>query len=908
MENELYLTDLIDAAVLQRFQDAFSRMTGIASLTTDADGVAVTQGSKFSEFCMKYTRTSNVGCMRCEKCDKFGAEMASEQGKSTTYFCHAGLIDFAAPIIADGKQVGCFIGGQVLTEAPVEADVRRVAAEIGVDPDAYWEAAQKVNILEKETIDRAAEFLYTVANIFSDIAYNKYLYYQANQAIEKAANMKSDFLANMSHEIRTPMNAVIGMAEMALREDLPPAARDYINQIKASGKSLLAIINDILDFSKIESGKMDINVVPYEPMSLINDVSSIIMTRLQDKDVELILDITPTIPNQLLGDPVRINQVLINLANNATKFTHHGQVAIIMKYAILSEDEIQLQFSVEDTGIGIKEQDLSRLFQSFQQLDSKRNRNIEGTGLGLAISKQLMTLMQGDIHVESTYEKGSIFSFSLPQKIIDSSPAISVRTPDSILAVGFLLNPYLRNQLKKDTASLNVAYTELLTEEDLLNASFLTDASDRNLFLFVEHIQFTPTVKAFIQKHPQITAILIVDFFATLKNTIPNVLIVKKPLYALNLAMIFNREAIHYNFHTSENHGINFIAPEAEVLIVDDNDINLTVTEGLLEPLKMNISTASGGMEALEMITSHHYDLVFMDHMMPELDGVETTRIIRNSYPEYQNVPIIALTANAVDGTKEMFLKEGMNDFIPKPIELQLLISKVRQWLPQEKLLKVQGLSGTTTDVPPSNPISVGDLDTKTAIHLLGNESLFWAVLKDYYRVIEKKASLIKSMEEQENWERYTIEVHALKSASKQIGAMRLSEQAAALEQAGNAKDAATIHQYTDALLALYRHYQGVLEPFFPEEEVQNIPKQDISTETLHTFFNDMKAAMENLDIDGMETIIRDLKQYHFSEPQLNMLNQLETAVEAFDVDTCESILCMWETGTDETHSDENVF
>lgn len=895
MENELYLTDLIDAEILQRFQDAFSRMTGIASLTTDADGIAVTHGSNFSEFCMKYTRTSEIGRMRCEKCDKFGAEMALEKGKSTTYFCHGGLVDFAAPIMADGKQVGCFIGGQVLTEAPDETAVRTVAAEIGVDPDAYWEAAQKVNILEKETIDRAAEFLYTVANIFSDIAYNKYLYYQANQAIEKAANMKSDFLANMSHEIRTPMNAVIGMAEMALREDLPPAARDYINQIKASGKSLLTIINDILDFSKIESGKMDINIVPYEPMSLINDVSGIIMTRLQEKDVELILDIAPTIPNQLSGDSIRIKQVLINLATNAVKFTNHGQVIITMNASARSEDEIQLQISVKDTGIGIKEQDLAKLFQSFQQLDSKRNRNIEGTGLGLAISKQLVTLMQGEIHAESTYEQGSTFSFSLPQKIIDRSPSISVRDSASVLAVGFISNPYLRNQLKNDTASLNVEYLELSTASDLFTASFLTGPSNKNRFLFVEHVCFTPAIEEFIQHHPQITAILMVDFFATLKKNIPNLLIVKKPLYALNLAMIFNREAIHYDFHDSKNQGISFIAPEARVLIVDDNDINLTVTEGLLEPLKMKVSTASGGMEALEMITSHHYDLIFMDHMMPELDGVETTHMIRNSYPEYQNIPIIALTANAVDGTKELFLQAGMNDFIPKPIELQLLISKVRQWLPPEKLLKAQGLSSVTKDASPSKSIPVDDLDTETAIHLLGSEALFWKVLKNYYRMIEKKASLIKSMEEQENWERYTIEVHALKSASKQIGALRLSEQAAALEQAGTAKDAATIHQNTDAMLTLYRHYQSALEPFFPEEEQKNEPKHAVSTETLHSSFRDMKDALENLDIDRMETIMNALKQYQFDEPQQDMLNQLATAIEAFDVDTCETVLFQWE-------------
>ena len=275
---ELRLTDLIDTEVLQKIQDGFSDMTGMAALTTDANGVAVTEGSNFSDFCMKYTRTSKVGCARCEQCDRKGSEMALENGTSIIYFCHAGLMDFAAPIMVNGKMMGCFIGGQVLTEAPDPDKMKKIAEEIGVNPEEYFEAAKKVHIVKQEVIDKSAKGLYTLADVLSDMAYNKYLVYQANIELERSGNMKSDFLANMSHEIRTPMNAVIGMAEMALREELPLAAREYINQIKEAGKSLLTIINDILDFSKIESGKMDINEVDYEPMSMVYDVANIVMT------------------------------------------------------------------------------------------------------------------------------------------------------------------------------------------------------------------------------------------------------------------------------------------------------------------------------------------------------------------------------------------------------------------------------------------------------------------------------------------------------------------------------------------------------------------------------------------------------------------------------------------------------
>ena len=213
-----------------------------------------------------------------------------------------------------------------------------------------------------------------------------------NLELEKASHMKSDFLANMSHEIRTPMNAVIGLAEMALREDLPPNARNYIDQIKSSGKTLLTIINDILDFSKVESGKMDIIVEEYAPISVINDVASIIGTRLDKENVELILSINPNIPRLLFGDSVRIKQIVINLANNAVKFTSKGQVKLIFDYNILDSENVELLFSVLDTGIGIREHDINKLFQSFQQLDSKRNRNIEGTGWDLLSVSSSLTL------------------------------------------------------------------------------------------------------------------------------------------------------------------------------------------------------------------------------------------------------------------------------------------------------------------------------------------------------------------------------------------------------------------------------------------------------------------------------------------------------------------------------------
>ena len=890
--DELKLTDLIDSKVLQKIQDGFSDLTGMAALTTERDGTAVTTGSNFSDFCMKYTRCSELGCARCEQCDSQGASLALEHGESVVYFCHAGLMDFAAPIMAEGKMVGCFIGGQVLTEAPDLVQMRKIAAEIGVDEDEYVEAANRVHIIERETIDRAAKFLHMVAEVLSDMAYGKYLVYQANMDLERSSHMKSDFLANMSHEIRTPMNAVIGMAELALREELPPVARDYINQIKDAGKSLLTIINDILDFSKIESGKMDINEVEYEWMSMGYDIANIIMTRLKDKDVELIIDVAPDLPCKLWGDNIRIKQVLLNLANNAVKFTTEGRILIKVDYRKISSDQIEVYICVEDTGIGIREEDLGKLFQSFQQVDSKRNRNIEGTGLGLAISQRLMTLMDGDIRVETEYGKGSRFSVVYPQKVIDETPAIVIKDPDSILMAGLISNPYVGEGLCTVAGRMGLECICLHSDKEF---DLLLD--DKRIFLFIEDPMFTEVVEEYVRNHPEITAILLVGFYDQVEYHIPNLLVMRKPLFALNLALILNGEQLHI-YNNEEEKEYDFIAPDAHVLIVDDNAVNLTVAEGLLEPLKMHVDTVTSGQAAIDKIQNLRYDIVFMDHMMPEMDGVEATHIIRQRYYGYDDMPIIALTANAMEGTKEMFRQEGMNDFVAKPIEILVLVDKVKKWLPPEKIKKVNmgfRVSETNKMRGSAEPVVVGDLDTKTAMEFFSNEELFFKTLKVYYRSIKKKAETIKYMEEQEDWAGYTIEVHALKSASKQIGAMSLSEKAAAMEKAGNARDSAAIHKYTDEMLKQYLGYIPVLATFCEEEE-NEADKKDISNDVLKDFFAKMASAVDDLDMDQMEEVIDKMNGYHYEDEQRELFRKLAEAVEEVDVDLCEEILKEWES------------
>lgn len=890
MEERLLLTDLIDVDTLQMIQDTFADITGVTIGISDHNGVVVTKDTRSTEFCKNFNKKSPIGRVRCENCDLQGTKMAHEMGKSVTYHCHAGLIDFAAPIVAHGGIIGCITGGQVRTEELDDDMLRRTALDIGVDPEEYLAAAAKVPYISEEQLQRNTDFLYRMSTIISEMAYDRYEVINANKEIERAAQMKSDFLANMSHEIRTPMNAVIGMAEMALREDLPSAARGYINQIVSSGKTLLTIINDILDFSKVESGKMTMEEAEYEPMSIVNDVANIVNTRIGEKDVELILDIAPGLPRKLLGDCERIKQVIINLSNNAVKFTRQGQVVLKMGYQKVSEDEIRLEIAVRDTGIGIKKEDMDKLFQSFQQVDSKRNRNIEGTGLGLAIARKFVNLMGGEISVESEYEKGSTFSFWVPQKIFDDKPSIVVKDISSIKAAGLVANGFLKDHLEKDMLHLEVDYTSLESEKQLEELI----ANDVKYF-FVGQGSFSVKVEEFVKNHPEITTVLMIDFRTSVKLGIPNLLVVKKPVYVLNIASIFNGEDISAGFNYGGSNDFEFVAPEAEILIVDDNAINLTVAEGLLKPLQMKIDTALSGSEAIEKITDKKYDLIFMDHMMPELDGVETTRIIRRFHAEYDDVPILALTANAVSGTKEMFLAEGMNDFVAKPIEMRNILSKLRNWLPKQKIKKVYSVAGEeNAEKKDIVSVMIDGLDTAAALKLLGTEKLFWAVLKDFYQAISRKAKLIRELECKEDWKAYTIEVHALKSAAKQVGALELSEKALLLEKAGNAGDGETIHRDTEELVLQYAGYIEILKPYFQEEKKADTGKE-ITAEELQEYFARIRVAMEDLDMDTVLEIFGVMAQYSYKDKEEELFEQLGEAATDYDVERCEELIGEWE-------------
>ncbi len=708
---------------------------------------------------------------------------------------------------------------------------------------------------------------------------------EVNTQLERAAKMKSDFLANMSHEIRTPMNAVIGMAELALREDLSSTVKDYIHQIQNSGKNLLNIINDILDFSKIEAGKMDIAPEKYEPLSELNDIANILMTRIGDKDLDLFVSTDPDVPHLLEGDSMRIRQVLINLAGNAIKFTRSGRVIIILSCEKIADDQVMLTFHVKDTGTGIKEEDIGKLFTSFQQVDSKRNRSVEGTGLGLAISKRLCEAMNGSIGVKSVYGEGSDFYFSIPQKVLDPQPSLVVKDADKIHAFVVEDNEQRAEIFFEDVRKFG-AHPGRITGFDEYVPSGGRD------FIFFQEAHYNQKVKDFLDANPATVGVILVGYDSSYIPDKTNLVVMRRPETTLNLAAVLNGEEVHDRADKKEQaFMIDFKAPDAKFLIVDDNEINIKIAKGLIDPIGCECVGALSGMDAVEKAKKVKYDIVFMDHMMPGMDGVEATHLLRETVPGYDKVPIIALTANVMEGVREMFLNEGMDDFVAKPIYVKEIIKKIRQWLPYEKIVELSDVEQAKLYKESGKKVRFDCLNNKLAIETLGSSELYEKIVREYYKTGEDKIASIMADFDAEDWECYTIKVHALKSASRQIGAMEVGEMAWDLEKAGKDRDIEFIRGYNEKLISMYRDILSRLAKYFPEELVDESLLKEMNLEEISGLLDELNEAVDSLDMDSMEEIENRLKQYSFPKDLKDYLERLYKSVENMDTDQCSEII-----------------
>ena len=598
---------------------------------------------------------------------------------------------------------------------------------------------------------------------------------------EAASEAKSSFLSNMSHEIRTPINAVLGMNEMVLRESNEQNVIEYSENIRTAGNTLLGLVNDILDFSKIEAGKMEIIPADYDISSLINDLVTMFQTRAGNKGLQLKLDFDGKMPKHLNGDEVRIKQVVTNILTNAVKYTKKGSVTFHIGYERIPDDPngVFLNFSVSDTGIGIKPEDMSKLFSKFERIEEKRNRNIEGTGLGMNITKRLLEMMGTSLKVESVYGQGSTFSFRLRQKVVSWEG--------------------LGNYEAAHRASL----------------------SERKKY----------------------------------------------------------RET--------------FTAPDAVVLVVDDTPMNLTVFRSLLKTTKVQIDTADSADEGLALARDRKYDILFIDHLMPEKDGIEMLHELRRGSlsPEGRgasaggqaevnnpnfHTPAICLTANAISGAQERYLAEGFEGYLSKPVEGAALEASLIKYLPPEKVVlqKEQDDAAETPDEMTALKAfyaGIKELNYEDAIRFCSNEEGLKGALEQFYRAIKPNISAIEGFLTEMDYRNYTIKVHALKSSARLIGANTLSADAGHLENLGNSlkqEDIEHIEELTPKLLADYRRFLDILSPLYAAEKAARKAAPEISIGELNEVYDTIRQFVESFDIDAIDGMISRLRKYRIPKPE----------------------------------------
>jgi len=650
---------------------------------------------------------------------------------------------------------------------------------------------------------------------------------------EAAAKAKSDFLANMSHEIRTPMNAVCGMSELLARTDLPPVSAEYVNTIRTSADNLLDIINDILDFSKIDAGKLELVEENYNITSTINDLQNLINARISNKDVVFVIDVDPRIPELLCGDEVRIRQILINLLGNAVKFTNKGKISLAVRRELLAEDNIRLYFEVTDTGIGIKEEDQGRLFSEFSQVDTKKNRNVEGTGLGLAISTRLAKLMKGDISLYSRYGVGTTFTLSIQQKIVKNTPVATLDKNHHYNIYIYEENAFYRASMIKLMNDLSIEHQVL---EDLSEIGQLPHRPETKSYFLFDYKTGAKAVKNTLpiltEKEIRPVALAAVNDFIDDKN-MENIAVVHKPLTLFSISSLFN--GTHsYGMRVSKPTMNKFYCPDAKIMVVDDNFVNLNVARGFIAPYKAQVTMASSGFEALDYVKSgEEYDIIFMDHMMPQMDGVETTKIIREMESKGKRMPIIALTANAIKGVEETFYEAGMDDFVAKPIELKRFAAVMHKWIPKEKQLKslpedIGNSRQKESDKRLAIDFSINGVDTEKGVELFGGDvAAYMNIIQVVYDDGVKKVKRMRQLLKEKDYTNYTIEAHALKSVCAGIAAYPLSEYAKTHEMAGKEGRYEYIDIDGDNLIAEYERLIENIEPHVKVKKVEEILEND---------------------------------------------------------------------------------
>ena len=613
---------------------------------------------------------------------------------------------------------------------------------------------------------------------------------KAITAVEKAESARDVFLANMSHELRTPINTILGLNELILRESQDEAIKEYAQDIRHAGNLLLTLVSDILDFTKLEAGQMELTDGIYDVSSLLNDLINGISIQLRKKKLDLELDIAQDIPHKLSGDEIHLRQIISNLLSNAVKYTDRGKVTLHLDWKKLGEDEIEMDLAVKDTGVGIKEKDKSKLFGVFQRMGTiAKGNNESGTGLGLAITNRLVNMMGGKLEVQSTYGKGSEFSFKIVQKVVDSAPL----------------------------GDFEKQYNESL--------------------------------------------------------------------------------------HNAKNYKQKFIAPMGRVLIVDDNAMNLAVAQGLLKETRLQVDVAGSGEECLELLKRKTYHVICLDHMMPVMDGVETLHAIKKleGNPSV-DTPVIALTANAVAGAREMYLKEGFQDYLTKPIDAEKFESMLIKYLPDNVvyLTKDQAVTGEQGQENEAeiemleNKLKGIGINVRNGLKYMGDDmALYGKVLQDFQVILKEKGDALRDFLKKRDMPGYAIIVHSLKGNARNVGADDLADEAFELEKMSKAGQLEDVEVRSPILFNLMKNVRKDLKAYLDSEnkaakknaQPAEETKIKITEDDWKNALRELAGRLDDFDGDSVNEKLEELKKYDRPEADKKMLRLCEKAVKDYAYD-----------------------
>lgn len=723
---------------------------------------------------------------------------------------------------------------------------------------------------------------------------------------QKAERTKDDFLANISHEIRTPINTIAGMSEILANEDLRDDVREKVQDLQGASRNLVTLVSDMLDFAEIQSGKLELSESSYSLTSTINDIVNIINNQKKNKDIEFILDINTDIPALLVGDEQKLKRAMLNILSNAVKFTEVG--CVVLEISCRRESYgINLCITVRDTGIGIDSSQLHKVFNSFSMVDTKRNRQEGGVGLGLAIAQAIIEKMGGFISVRSRKGEGSEFQIIVPQKVEQYEPMIVLENPLRFNVLVYIdMNQFFIPAVKSEYGNniRNISENLGIVVHVCRNLNELKRRIERNYIthIFITLYEYTMDESYFNGLAKQTGVVIILEETEAYRVHSDDIIRLYKPFYALPVSIILKGGKRYNNLNREDMNRNMFIAPDAKILIVDDNAINLRVESCLMKNYKFTIDTALSGMEALEKLESKDYDMVFMDHMMPEMDGVDTLHRIRDKAGiYYANIPVIALTANAVAGAKEMLIAEGFQDFLSKPVEIASMHRILEKYLPDAK--KIYDFEDDDTDVQSGETVhneheheivyeqlqnpqpsvnepgaetaqrdTAADIDEKQGALYCGSLEDFEDILKIHYEDYEESSQKIQAFYDSKDWKNYVILVHGLKSSMKSVGIMKLSDMCLELEIAGKENRIDYILKNHDVMMAEYARIHDVIGNRLGirqkvNAELTNV--KNLDEDSIAGLLNQFENAVYSFDEEQMLSILNELMDYKYHETVL---------------------------------------